>query len=207
MGLPKSRVAILSLVLAGTLTLAVGAWNLAVWLRPAPETLAPPSVATVTIGGPFALTDQEGRAVTDADFRGRLMLVFFGFTYCPDVCPTALTLVSDALDQLGKRAREVAPIFITIDPERDTPEQLKSYVAHFHPSMVALTGGADEIAKVAKAYRVYFARAPIEGGAADEYLMDHTSILYVMDREGKFAAHFTHGTAPEKIAARLKELL
>jgi cytochrome oxidase Cu insertion factor (SCO1/SenC/PrrC family) len=112
------------------------------------------------IGGPFSLTDQTGRPVTDADYRGRYMLIYFGFTFCPDVCPTELQVMATALDQLGRQADEVQPIFITIDPERDTPSQLAGYVSQFHPRMAGLTGTPEQIASVARAYRVYYAKAP-----------------------------------------------
>ena len=160
--------------------------------------------ARPAVGGPFALVDTEGRAVTDADFRGRLMLVFFGFTYCPDVCPTALTAIAQAIERLGKDASKIVPIFITVDPERDTPEQLKEYVRHFHPRLVGLTGSPEQIAAVAKAYRVYYAKARPQGAPSDDYTMDHTAITYLMGRDGKFLAHFSHGTEPEAIAARVR---
>ena len=160
--------------------------------------------ARPAVGGPFALIDTQGRAVTDADFRGRLMLVFFGFTYCPDVCPTALTSIAQALDRLGPDADKVVPVFITVDPERDTPAQLKEYIRHFHPRLVGLTGTPEQVAAAAKAYRVYYAKARPQNAPPDEYTMDHTSITYLMGRDGKFLAHFSHGTEPEAIAARVR---
>lgn len=165
---------------------------------------APAPVARPAVGGPFALVDAQGRAVTDADFRGRLMLVFFGFTYCPDVCPTALTSIAQALDRLGPDADKVVPVFITVDPERDTPEQLKEYVRHFHPRLIGLTGTPGQIAAAAKAYRVYYAKARPQGMPPDDYTMDHTSITYLMGRDGKFLAHFSHGAEPEAIAQRVR---
>lgn len=161
----------------------------------------PPKLA---VGGPFDLVSHEGRTVTDADYRGRLMLVFFGFTYCPDVCPTGLTAIAQAIDLLGPDAVNVAPLFITVDPERDTPEQLREYVRHFHPRLIGLTGAPEKIAAAAKAYRVYYAKARSPGAPPDEYTMDHTSIVYLMDRDGKFLAHFSHGTEPRTIAERVR---
>lgn len=158
-----------------------------------------------TIGGPFQLTDQNGRRRSDAEFRGKLMLIYFGFTYCPDVCPTALTVVTTALDQLGDAADAVVPILITIDPERDTPAVLKDYVAQFSPRYIGLTGTDREIAQVAKAYRVYYAKSPGSGGAP--YLMDHTSLLYLVDQNGRFHTHFTHSSRAEDIAAAVRKLL
>ena len=157
------------------------------------------------IGGPFQLTDQNGRRRSDLDFRGKLMLIYFGFTYCPDVCPTALTVVTTALDQLGEAADAVAPILITIDPERDTAAVLKDYVAQFSPRYIGLTGTSREIADVARAYRVYYARSPGSGGAP--YLMDHTSLLYLMDQNGRFHTHFTHNNRAEDIVAAVRKLL
>lgn len=161
----------------------------------------------LAVGGPFTLVDHDGRTRTDADFRGRSMLVYFGFTYCPDVCPTALTTVGQALTLLGADADKVAPVFITVDPERDTPEQLREYVRHFHPRLTGLTGSKEQIAAVAKAYRVYFAKARPQGAPEDEYAMDHTSIVYLMGPDGKFVAHFSHGTEPEAMAARVRRSL
>jgi protein SCO1/2 len=165
---------------------------------------APAPVARPAVGGPFELVTHEGRAATDADYRGRLMIVYFGFTYCPDVCPTGLTAIARALDLLGAGAVNVVPLFVTVDPERDTPEQLKEYVRHFHPRLIGLTGTAEQIAKAAKAYRVYYAKARPQGAPADEYTMDHTAIIYLMGRDGKFISHFSHGTEPEAIAARIR---
>ena len=149
------------------------------------------SIGNATVGGPFSLVDHTGRRVSNADFSGRFTLVFFGFTFCPDVCPTALQVTSAALEKLGPKAARVTPLFITVDPERDTPEQLKSYVGSFHPSLVGLTGTQAEIDAVAKAYRVYFKRVKDERSSAG-YTMDHTSIIYLMGPDGRFLTHFTH---------------
>lgn len=157
------------------------------------------------IGGPFVLVDHDGRTVTDADFHGRLLLIYFGYTFCPDVCPTSLTAIGDALALLGPDAEKVVPILITVDPERDTPAHLKEYVAFFHPRMVALTGSVDQITAVSRAFRVYFAKVRDSTSAPDDYLMDHTAITYLMGRDGKFLAHFSHGTEPEAIAKRIRE--
>lgn len=159
------------------------------------------------IGGPFTLTDQDGNTVTDADFRGRYKLIYFGFTYCPDVCPTTLTTIAQALDMLGEKAEAIVPILITVDPERDTPEQLKMYVSHFSPRMVALTGTPEQIAKVAKEYRVYYAKVEDEGGNPDAYTMDHSAITYLMDPDGTYVRHFSHATTAEQMAERLREVV
>jgi protein SCO1/2 len=161
--------------------------------------------AASVIGGPFQLTDQNGRKRDSEEFRGKLMLIYFGFTYCPDVCPTALTVVTTALDQLGDQADAVVPILITIDPERDTPAVLKDYVAQFSPRYIGLSGSDRDIAQVAKAFRVYYAKSPGSGGAP--YLMDHTSLLYLMDQNGRFHTHFTHNNRAEDIVAAVRKLL
>jgi cytochrome oxidase Cu insertion factor (SCO1/SenC/PrrC family) len=161
----------------------------------------------VKIGGPFTLTDHTGRPVTEKDFRGKAMLIFFGYTYCPDVCPTSLTEISAAMDKLGPSADKVVPILVSIDPERDTPEVLKDYVAHFHPSIVGLTGTPEQIKQAARVYRVYFAKVPDKGGDKDAYLMDHSSVIYLMGPDGKFLAHFSTQTDAETMAAKIKSLL
>ena len=162
---------------------------------------------TPTIGGPFTLVDQHGKAVTDIDFRGHYMVIYFGYTYCPDVCPTFLTNISDALDLLGDKAAKVAPMLITIDPARDTPEHLKEYAAYFHPRLRALTGSPEQIAAVAKAYRVYYSKVKQEDATEDDYLMDHSSVTYVMGPDGMFRLHFSHGTDADTMASRLRDLL
>jgi protein SCO1/2 len=161
----------------------------------------------VKIGGPFTLTDHTGRAVTEKDFQGKAMLIFFGYTYCPDVCPTSLTEISAAMDKLGSLADKVVPILVSVDPERDTPEVLKDYVAHFHPSIVGLTGTPEQIKQTAKAYRVYYAKVTDKDGDKDAYLMDHSSVIYLMGPDGKFLTHFSTQTDAETMAAKIKSLL
>ena len=158
------------------------------------------------IGGPFALTDQNGKRVTDQDLRGKPTIIYFGFAYCPDVCPTSLLLMQTGVDQLGPAAAgKVNMVFITVDPERDTPQSLKEYVGQFGPTMVGLTGTQDQVAAAAKAFRVYYQKVPGKEGAP--YLMDHSSIFYLMDRNFRFVKHFTHQAKAEDIAAAIKPLL
>lgn len=157
------------------------------------------------IGGSFTLVDGTGATRTDEDFRGRLMLVYFGFTYCPDVCPTELQAMGQAVDLLGAKAESVQPIFVTIDPERDTPQMVGQYVESFHPRMIGLTGTPEQVAAAAKAYRVYYRKAEVEG--ASDYLMDHSSIVYLMGRDGKFLTHFSHGTSPQDMAKGISKHL
>ena len=154
------------------------------------------------IGGPFDLTDHSGRRRTDADFRGKLLLIYFGYTHCPDVCPTELQAMSLALDTLGTTGEAVEPLFITVDPARDTPSHLADYVSSFHPRLVALTGEASAIRKVALAYKVYFARSsPAEG---DNYTVDHTGFIYLVGTDGRYLGFLPPGTAPEQIARAIR---
>ncbi len=176
------------------------------------ETPASPSAE---LGGPFSLTDQDGMRRTDMDFRGKYMLIFFGYTSCPDVCPTTLAIEAEALDKLGSRAGLVAPIFISVDPKRDTPDKLKSYLAAFDakpPSarlkFVGLTGTDEEIAKAADLYRVYY-RAHLDAlhGNGADYSIDHTGNVYLMSPEGKFVAYYSQGILPDEMAADLMKTL
>jgi protein SCO1/2 len=158
-----------------------------------------------TVGGPFELVNGDGEAVTEKAFAGKAMAVYFGFTYCPDVCPTELAIVADAIDLLPSDvAAEVAPIFITIDPDRDTPALVKDYAANFHENMVGLTGTTEQIAAAGKAYRVYYAKRESDGGG---YTMDHTSYIYIMDKNGRYFRHFRMNSAPEEIAEALKAVV
>jgi cytochrome oxidase Cu insertion factor (SCO1/SenC/PrrC family) len=161
------------------------------------------STGAALVGGPFTLTDHTGKQVTDKDFLGRHMLVFFGFTYCPDICPTELQVMTAALDMMGPNGDKIQPVFITVDPERDTPDVMKAYVENFGPRLVGLTGSPQEIAAAAKAYRVYYAKSAKTG--SEDYLMDHSSILYLMGADGRFVKHFTYTTDAAKLADALKE--
>src|ERR1700680_3247140 len=161
----------------------------------------PPPAA---VGGPFRLLDQDGRQRTDADFRGKPFLVFFGFTHCPDICPTALFEMSEVLRRLGPDAEKTAVLFISVDPERDTAEKLKEYLSSFHPRIVGLTGSLQEIADVEKAYRVYAKKVPLEGG---DYTMDHSPIAYLMDKDGRFVAPFNLKRTADESAADLRRRL
>ena len=160
--------------------------------------------APAAIGGPFQLTDQAGRAVTDKSLEGRPTLIFFGFTHCPDVCPTSLFEISEVLKALGKDADRVNAYFISVDPERDTIAAMKDYLSSFDPHLEGLTGNPDQIAKVLSAYRVYARKVPLKDG---DYTMDHTALIYLMDRDGKFVAPFNLKRTPEEAAADLKHYL
>ena len=165
------------------------------------------AISKPNIGGPFTLIDQNGKPTTDLDFKGRYMLVYFGYTYCPDICPNSLTTMSDALDLLGEDANKVIPILISFDPARDTPEYLKEYASYFHPRLKALTGTPEQIASVTKAYRVYYAKVIKEDAEPEDYLMNHSSATYLMGPNGAFLLHFSHGTDAEIMARRIREKL
>ena len=176
---------------------------------------ATPASPSAELGGPFSLTDQYGMRRTDMEFRGKYMLIFFGYTSCPDVCPTTLAVEAEALDKIGSRAGLVAPIFISVDPQRDTPDRLKSYLSAFdakppaaRPNFVGLTGSEEEIAKAAEAYRVYY-RAHLDAlhGNGADYSIDHTGNVYLMSPEGKFIAYYSQGILPDEMAADLMKTL
>jgi protein SCO1/2 len=200
----------LRLVLLTVLAFAIGIGTALLVIPGAREKLLPAvreiSVGKALVGGPFSLIDQNGQRVTDKDFRGKYMLVLFGFTYCPDVCPSSLQVITAALDKLGPKADRITPILISVDPERDTPEQMKQYVASFHPRLLGLTGTTAEVEAAAKAYRVYFKKVKDEK-TTGEYTIDHSALIYLMGPDGSYVAHFTHTAGVDQIAARLAQLL
>jgi protein SCO1 len=154
------------------------------------------------VGGPFVLTDQNGRPFGDQDLRGRWALLYFGYTYCPDVCPTTLALMEAALGKLGPGAAHIVPVFVTIDPARDTPAVMKAYVGQFGRNFVGLTGSASDIAKVAHSYRVYYEKHPLKGGG---YAMDHSSVIYLLDPGGRFVKAYDDQAGANALAADLKK--
>lgn len=156
------------------------------------------------VGGPFQLTDQTGKAVTDKDLKGKPTLIFFGYTHCPDVCPTSLFEISEVLRAMGKDADKVNAVFISVDPERDTPATMKDYLSSFDPHLEGLSGDPAETAKVITSYRVYAKKVPTKDG---DYTMDHTALIYLMDREGRFVSPFNLKRTPEEAAADLKRYL
>jgi protein SCO1/2 len=157
------------------------------------------------IGGSFALVDHDGKPRTEADFRGKLLLVYFGFSYCSDVCPTDLQSIAAAVDKLGPSGEAVQPLFITIDPEKDTPEQLKSYVALFHPRLVGLTGDRKQLRKVASAYKVYVAKS--EPAKRADRNFDHSSVTYILDGGGNYLGFFPPGTAADRMVEFIRPKL
>lgn len=203
-----ARVRLVLLVIAG---LAVGAVTALALIPEARERLLPAASnvkvwGQAMIGGPFTLTDHTGKRVTDEDFRGRHMLVFFGFTFCPDVCPSALQVMSATLDKLGPKAERFVPILITVDPERDTPQQLALYVQSFHPRLVGLTGTPAEIDEVLRAYRVH-TRKRVDPKSSAGYTVDHPAQIYVMDPAGRYRAILDYTKGVDSVAASLSRVL
>jgi protein SCO1/2 len=166
----------------------------------------PGAIATPSslIGGPFRLTDQEGRTVTEQDFKGHPFLVFFGYTHCPDICPTTLFEISEILGKLGPESNRMAALFVTVDPDRDSPAALKDYLSSFNARLIGLTGDQAAVDAMTKAYRVYARKVP---GEHDDYAMDHTALVYLMDKEGRFVAPFNIKRRPEEAAADLRRYL
>jgi protein SCO1/2 len=160
--------------------------------------------APAAIGGPFQLTDQAGQTVTEKDLKGRPTLIFFGFTHCPDVCPTSLFEISEVLKAMGEDADRINAYFVSVDPERDTAAAMKEYLASFDPHLKGLTGNAEAVAKVISGFRVYARKVPLKDG---DYTMDHTALIYLMDRDGKFVSPFNLKRTPEEAAADLKRYL
>ena len=160
--------------------------------------------APAAIGGPFQLTDQAGQTVTEKNLQGKPTLIFFGFTHCPDVCPTSLFEISEVLRAMGGDADRVNAYFISVDPERDTASAMKDYLSSFDPHLKGLTGDPDAVAKVISGFRVYAKKVPLKDG---DYTMDHTAVIYLMDRDGKFVAPFNLKRTPEQAAADLKRYL
>jgi protein SCO1/2 len=186
--------AVLAAFLAGALALFA-----AVWL-----TLPKEATQVSSVGGPFRLIDHNGRAVSEQDFKGEPFIVFFGFTNCPDICPTTLFEMSEVLKRLGPDANKTAALFISVDPERDTPEKLKDYVSSFHPRIFGLTGTPEEIAAVEREFRVYAKKVPLKDG---DYTMDHTAVVYLMGKDGRFVAPFNLKKSADEAAADLRRWL
>jgi len=193
---------LLTIIVAGFLIGALGGAALLVLTRGASD----PSVETsgkALIGGPFTLVDQTGKTVTQQDFRGRYMLVFFGFTHCPDICPAELQVISASIDGLGAKAAEVVPVFITLDPERDTQDVMADYVKNFGSRFVGLTGSPEAIAAAAKAYRIEYSNFQEDKTKAD-YSIDHSALVYLMGQDGEYITHFPYGTPASKMTETLR---
>jgi protein SCO1/2 len=196
----------LTVIVAGFLIGALaGAAALIVIRAPTGPEVA--TTGTALIGGPFTLVGRDGKPVTDRAFRGKYMLIFFGFTHCPDICPAELQVMSAALDELGPKANEIIPIFITLDPERDTPPVVTGYVMNFSPRFVGLTGSPEQIAEAAKAYRVTYSKFQEEGAKPDHYSIDHLALVFLMGKDGEYLTHFAYGTPAAKMAETLRRYL
>ncbi len=158
------------------------------------------------IGGGFTLTDQNGKPRSDAEFRGKYMLVFFGFTNCPSICPPGMMNMTQAMESLGEANKNIVPIFITVDPERDTPERMKEFLSNFYPSFIGLTGKPEDAKAVESAYKVYSSKVEAKD-QPDGYMMDHSGFIYLMDRNGKYLTHFTYDAEPKKLVSGIKEAI
>jgi len=201
---PAGRL-LLALLFAGSLVVAAISGAEEPPERSAAELMDAVMWSREPIGGPFALTDQNGARRTEADFRGKLMLVYFGFTYCPDICPTDLQQMGLAVDLLDAAGEMVQPIFITLDPERDTAEHLKDYMALFHPRFLGLTGEPAAIKEAARAYRVFFKK--VERDDKSDYTIDHSAFIYLMGRDGEYLGFFPPGTPPARMADAIRPLV
>lgn len=197
----KPRILAIAVVILLALLAATLAWK---YLAIGPSGISRDGAGSgeVSIGGPFSLTNQDGKTVSDADYRGRFMLVYFGFTFCPDICPTDLLIMSQTMKLLGDDAKQVAPIFISIDPARDTVAQLKDYLSNFNPPVEGLTGSQAAIDAVVKEYKVYARKVENPKG---DYTMDHSAFMYLMDKNGKYVTHFAHNTPPEDMAVAIRK--
>ncbi len=171
------------------------------------DTNAPSDAKTVQTGGRFMLKDHFGRVVTDQDFSGKFMLVYFGYTYCPDVCPTSLQVITTALEILGKEADAIQPLFITVDPERDTASVLREYLSSFYPTIIGLTGSKAMLESVTKKYRVFYSKTSEKGADADDYFMDHTASVFFMGPNGEYLARFPYSTTSEEMARKMREII
>jgi len=196
----------MAISIAAALVAGPAAWVVTGFFLPGPQTMVREDrLSPALIGGPFTLTRADGAAVTDRDFRGRYLILFFGFTRCPDVCPTELSVIAAALDRLGGQRQRFQPVFVTLDPDRDDAKAAQDYAAAFGPGFTGLSGSATDIAAAAKAFKVYYRKVPLEGSAGD-YTVDHTSIVYVMAPDGTYATHFDGGTGVDAMADALKKL-
>ena len=197
----KTRQAITLAVLLAAASAGVLLWHQS-------GSLPPPGYQRVSgqppLGGPYTLTDQDGNSRSSTDFRGKYQLIYFGYTSCPDVCPTTLAIIDAAMDKLGPAQQQIVPIFITIDPERDQAAVLKSYLAAFGPRFVGLTGTPEQIAPIEQNFRVYAKKQPVQGGG---YSMDHSSVIYLMGPDGKLLSFYDGAASPEDLAKDIRRRL
>jgi protein SCO1/2 len=197
----SNRTFIVLIIILGTIF--IGAISTGVWI--VTQSRQASDEGSNLVGGPFQLTDHTGRNVTEANYADNYKIVYFGYTFCPDVCPTGLSMITEALDLLGSKAEAVKPLFITVDPERDTVSVLAEYQRHFHERFSNLTGTPEQIAAVARTYRIFYQKA--EDPESNDYLMDHSAVTYLMAPSGGFLAHFGPDTTPEELAEMLRNVL
>jgi protein SCO1/2 len=204
-----NRSALIAVAVLAALALGLGGRYLILGGGDDQDTSGTAVETSALVGGPFTMIDHDGAQVTQADYTGRFMIVYFGYTFCPDVCPLGLQVIGDALDifaEKGGDLKRIAPLFVTVDPERDTPEILKEYLSNFHPGLRGLGGSIEQLTQIARAYRVYYAKVKDETSSAD-YLMDHTAITYLMGTDGGYIGHFSHNVTPEEMSERLLKMV
>ncbi|MDP3854909.1 SCO family protein [Phenylobacterium sp.] len=183
--------------------LAAGVLGLAA-CGPAQDSAVQSTTSAIKIGGPFQLIDTEGRPVTEQALKGKPTAIFFGFTYCPEVCPTTMAELTNWLRALGRHADQLNVVFISVDPERDTPAQLKTYLSNFDPRIRGFTGSPEAVAAAAKAYRVYYRKVDTDDGG---YTVDHSAAIYLFDKDGGFVEPIGYGTPPERAVGQLRKLV
>lgn len=193
-------------LIIGIAVLIVAVFAAIQWL--APQHFTPGPADTVSgkalVGGPLSLVDHDGQPFTEKRLKGNYSLVYFGFTHCPDICPTSLLTISHAINALEEKSDQVVPVFISLDPERDTPEKLKPYVSSFHPRMIGLTGSPEQVKQAADAYKVYFSKVETPESALG-YLVDHSGFIYLMGPTGEYITHFPHNVAEQSLTATLRQ--
>lgn len=193
----------LIILLSAFITFALGmGYYVSTYVQPAKTST---QTGNALLGGDFTLTSHKGQSIDTKQFRGKYIMVYFGYSFCPDICPTALENMSEAMMRLADIGHKIQPIFVTVDPDRDTVQQLETYIQSFHPRFLALTGTKKALDKAIKAYRVYAQKVDDEG--ASDYLVDHSSIVYIMGPDGKYVAHFSHKTPGEEMAFKLREII
>jgi len=199
--MPRSKLSLIVLALVALSLIGLGS---ALLLR-GPGPAAVQTSGEALVGGPFEMINQKGETVTEADFEGRHTLIFFGFTYCPDVCPLTLEIIDAAMDELGPISEQVQPVFVTVDPERDTPDVIAEYLSYFGDNIVGLTGSPAQVADMLSTYRVYAAKTG--DITTQDYLMDHSTIVYLMGPDGRFMTHFSQIVSPKDLAAQIRARL
>ena len=197
------RYLILSMAALIAVVFAAALWLVPQYLQPSTPDR---STGKALIGGDFSMVDHNGKPFTQDNLKGKYALVYFGFTHCPDICPTGLMIISNALKSLNGKAEKIQPVFVSVDPERDTPDILAQYVQAFHPSFIGLTGSLEQVQQIADAYKVYFSKVEDEDSALG-YLVDHSGYIYLMDPKGEYLAHFPHNVAEQTLSAKLLQYI